>query len=108
MSFAMAFARRVREIPEPISEPPTGEDWEEWDKLEQKMLVIVQELNSAKEKVRVLKEEKASEDEISNAKKCLSEVLNKDMANYNQQVAWSIRFGFPNFDKLYEARESLE
>ena len=104
----MSFARRVREKPEPIPDPPTGEDWEEWDKLQEKMFEIAQELNSAKEKVRVLKEEKASEDEISNAEKNLSKVFNKDMSNYNQQVAWSMRFGFLNFDKVYEARESLE
>ena len=94
--------------PEHVPDPPTGEDWEEWDKLDQKMFEIAQELKSAKEKVRVLKEEKASEDEISNAEKNLSEVFGKDMANYNQQVAWSMRFGFLNFDKVHEARESLE
>ena len=108
MSFAMSFARRVREKPEPIPDPPTGEDWKEWDKLQKKMFEIAQELKTSRELERVETDVYQSDDEISNAHKNLSKVFNKDMANYNQQVAWSIRFGFPNFDKVYEARESLE
>ena len=105
----MSFARRVtRAKSEPICEPPTGEDWEEWTKMEEQMLIIAQELNSSKRMVSALKEKNASEEEISNAEKKLSEVFKKDMTNYNRQVSWSCRFGFLTFDQLEEARAYLE
>ena len=102
-----AYRHRLSNPPQPVFEPPTGEDWEDWDALSAEAAALPSPVPLVLH-YETLEENGASEEELKVAKKAMNEAVAAEMRVYEKQVAWSQKFGFRNFDHLYEVRDSVQ
>jgi hypothetical protein len=104
-----AFNRHINYLrQEPEAEPPSKEDWMDWDKLCEEAIPLYAAENEALQNHKKLIENNASKEKVEAGKKAEWAARGASMCNYNAKVKWGVKFGFRNFNQLYEARDLLD